>query len=321
MPITPDSEPVVLVLEPPIHSTPRPDQAPPSNIAEDITDLSMLFEQPPQVVTPVRQLTSPPASRTDPPIEIRRLETPTGTQGQRISSQRSLKRPRSSSPLSHRDTSQRSRVSKYNPSGVSTPLKPTPVGPSILPVTPTSGSFSFKRVTSWNQSQVPSSPTSAREALQRLPTMEQLVRESAKKKRAGLSHSVTLPVVTPTKSQSHSQSQMQSQILAGRSLSTTAYLYGSQPPSARDSQGTDASYRKELDRAASNVTPVANPAKDLARRTSAWDVRLSPYGESSSTTDGNPFLVEIGYNSQSPLTQDIASVSKFLQDDVGDVYG
>lgn len=281
----------------------------------------MLFEQPPQVVTPVRQLTSPPNSRTDPPIEIRRPETPAGTQGQRISSQRSLKRPRSSSPLSHRDTSQRSRVSKYNPSGVSTPLKPAPFGPSILPVTPNSGSFSFKRVNSWNQSQVPSSPTSAREALQKLPTMEQLVRESAKKKRTGLSHSVTLPVVTPTKSRSHSQSQTQSQILAGRSVSTTAYLYGSRPPSARDSQGTDASYRKELDRAASNVTPVANPTKDPVRRISGWDVLSSPYGESSPPTDRNPFLTEIGYNSQSPLTQDIASVSKFLQDDVGDMYG
>ena len=259
-------------------------------------------------------------------MEIRRPKTPTGTQEQHNSSQRSLKRPRSSSPLSHRGTSQRSRVSKYNPSGVSTPSKPVPSGPSILPVTPNSESFSFRRVNSWNQSQIPSSPTSAREALQRLPTMDQLVRESAKKKRVGLSHSVTFPVVTPSKSHPQSQSQSQSHILTGRSLSTTGYLYGSQPRSARtagfNSQDTDALYRRELDRAVSSIAPVAKPAKDPVRKTSARDVRSSsPYGESGSPPDENPFMKEIGYDSQSPLTQDIASVSKFLQEDVGDVYG
>jgi hypothetical protein len=259
-------------------------------------------------------------------MEIRRPKTPSGTQEQRNSSQRSLKRPRSSSPLSHRDTSQRSRVSKYNPSGVSTPLKPLPSGPSIFPVTPNSESFSFKRIYSWNQSQIPSSPTSAREALQRLPTMEQLVRESAKKKRAGLSQSMTLPVVTPSKSHPLSQTQTQSHILTGRSLSTTSYLYRSQPRSTRttgfDSQDTDASYRKELDRAASDVAPVTKPAKDPVRKTSLWGVRSSsPYGESGSPTDENPFLKEIGFNSQSRFTQDITSVSKILQEDVGDIYG
>jgi hypothetical protein len=289
-------------------------------------DISLLFEQPPQIVTPVRQLTSPPDSRTDPPMEIRRPETPAAKQVQRNSSQRSLKRPRSSSPLSHRDRSQRSRVSKYNPSGVSTPLKPVASGPSILPVTPNSESCSFKRVNSWNQSQIPSSPTSAREALQRLPTMQQLVRESAKKKRAGLSHSITLPVVTPSKSHPHSQSQTQTHMLAGRSLSTTDYLYASQPPPTRtadfNSQDTDASYRRELDHAASIVSPVAKPAKDPVRRTGVWDVRpSSPYDESASPTDRDLFLRETSYSSQFPLTQDIASVSKFLQDDVGDVYG
>ena len=314
-------------MQEPRHSTPRPGQALPPNVAEDIGDISLLFEQPLQVVTPVRQLTSPPSSRTDPPMEIRRPETPTGTQGQRNSSQRSLKRPRSSSPLSHRDTSQRSRVSRFNPSGVSTPLKPLPSGPSIFPVTPDSeSSFSFKKVNSWNQSQIPSSPTSAREALQRLPTMEQLVRESAKKKRAGLSHSMTLPVVTPSKSHPHSQSQTQSQMLTGHSLSTTSYLYGSQSRPTRtagsNSQDADASYRRELDRAASDVAPVAKPAKDPVRKTNVWGVRSSsPYGESGSPTDENPFLTEIGYNSRSRLTQDIALVSKFLQEDVGDIYG
>jgi len=323
LPITPDS-----VLEPPRHSTPRPSQAPPPCVAEDIDDISLLFEQSPQVITPVRQLTSPPDSRTDPPMEIGRPETPTGTQGQRNSSQRSLKRPRSSSPLSHHDTSQRSRLSKYNPAGVSTPLKLVPSGPSILPVTPNSESFSFKRVHSWNQSQIPSTPASAREALQKLPTMQQLVRESAKKKRAGLSQSVSVQVVTPSKSHPHSESQSQSQtqILTGRSRSTTDYLYTSQPRSARtaglNSQDTDASYRKELDRAASNVAPVAKPAKDPVRRTGVWGVRPpSPYGENGSPTNRNPFLNEIGYNSQFSFTQDIASVSKILQDDVGDVYG
>ena len=305
---------MVLVLDPPIHSTPRPGQAPPSGVAEDIGDLSLLFEQPPQIITPARQLPSTPNSRTDPPIEIRRPETPTGTQGERNSSQRTLKRPRSSSPLSHRDTSQPSRVSKYNPIGVYTPFKPVPSGASILPATPTSGTFSFKKVNSWNQSQVPSSPTSARQALQRLPTMERLVRESARKKRANLSRSITLPVVTPSKSQPHSQSQTQTQMLTSRSLSTAG-------PSARDLLDTDASYCKELDHAASNVAPVAKPAKDPVRKADAWDVRSSTYPESGSPTDGDPFLVEIGYDSESPFTQDIASVSKFLQDDVGDVYG
>ena len=310
-------------MEPARHSTPRPSQSP-SSVAEDARDISLLFQQTPQVVSPVRQLTSPPDSRAGPPMEIERPETPTGTQKQRSSDQRSLKRPLSSSPLGHRNTSQRSRVSKYNPSGISTPLKPAPSGPSVLPVTPNSGSFSIKRVNSWNQSQIPSSPTSVREALQRLPTMQQLVRESAKKKRAGLSLSVTLPVVTPTKSHPHTQSQ--SQILTGRSLSTTDYLYASQPPTARtaglNSQNSDASYRRELDRAASNVVPVSKPAKDQLRRSSVWDVRSSsPYGERDSQPDRNPFLKEVGYNSQFQFTQDIASVSKFLQDDVGDVYG
>lgn len=312
-----------MVLEPPRHSTPRPSQAL-SSVAEDAEDLTLLFQQPPQLVTPVRQPTTPLASQTGPTTEIKRPETPTGTQRQRNSSQRNLKRPRSSSPPSHRDTSQPLRVSKYNPAGVSTPLKPVPSDPSILPVTPVSGSFSFKRVSSWNQSQIPSSPSSARKALQRLPTMQQLVRESAKKKRTGLTQSMTLPVVTPTKPHPHSQSQ--SQMLTGRSLSTTDYLYASQPPTTRttkfNSQNSDASYRRELDRAASDVVLVARPAKDPVRRTSVWDVRSSsPYGEKDLPADGNQFLTEISYSSQFPFTQDIASVSKFLQDDVGDVYG
>lgn len=311
-----------MVLGPPRHSTPRPSQAL-SSVAEDPEDLSLLFQQPPQSITPVRQLTTPLDSRTDPPMEIKRPETPTGTQRPRGSSQRSLKRPRSSSPPCPRDTSQRPRVSKYNPAGVSTPLKLVPSDPSILPVTPVSGSFSLKRVSSWNQTQIPSSPSSAREALQRLPTMQQLLRESAKKKRAGLTKSMTLPVVTPTKPHPHSQSQ--SQMLTGRSLSTTDYLYASQPPARTvefNSQNSDASYRKELDRAASNVVLAARPAKDPVRRPSVWNVRSSsPYGERDMAAEGGHFLREISYNSQFPFTQDIASVSKFLQDDVGDVYG
>ena len=311
-----------MVLGPPRHSTPRPSQAL-SSVAEDPEDLSLLFQQPPQLITPVRQLTTPLDSRTDPPMEIKRPETPTGKQGLRDSSQRSLKRPRSSSPPCPRDTSQRPRVSKYNPAGVSTPLKLVPSDPSILPVTPVSGSFSLKRVSSWNQTQIPSSPSSAREALQRLPTMQQLLRESAKKKRAGLTKSMTLPVVTPTKPHPHSQSQ--SQMLTGRSLSTTDYLYASQPPARTvefNSQNSDASYRKELDRAASDVVLAERPAKDPVRRTSVWDVRSSsPYGERDIPAEGGQFLREISYNSQFPFTQDIASVSKFLQDDVGDVYG
>jgi hypothetical protein len=256
-------------------------------------------------------------------MEIKRPETPTGTQEQR---QRGLKRPRSSSPLSHCDTSQRSLVSKYNPSGVSTPLKLAPSGAANLPVTPNSESFSFKKATSWSQSQVPSSPTSAKKALQRLPTMRQLVRESVKKKRAGLSHSVTMPVVTPTKPRPHAQSQTQSNILTGLSVSTTDYLYASQAASTRtaglNSQNTDAWYRKELDRAASDVVPVAKPANGPARRTSVWEVD-SPYGDEDRDSPGgqNQSLREISYNSQFPFTQDIASVSKLLQDDVGDVYG
>ena len=103
-------------------------------------------------------------------------------------------------------------------------------------------------------------------------------------------------------------------MLTSRSLSTTGL-------SARDLLDTDASYCKELDRAASDVAPVAKPAKDPVRRADAWDVRSSPYRESSSPADGDPFLAEIGYNSESPFTQDIAAVSKFLQEDVGDVYG
>jgi len=257
-------------------------------------------------------------------MESKRPETPTGTQEERNSGRRILKRLRSSSPLSQRDRSQRSRVSKYNPSGVSTPVKPAPSGPSILPVTPNSESFSFKRVNSWSQSQIPSSPTSAREALQRLPTMQQVIRGSVRKKRAGLSKSATLPVVTPTKSRPHSQSQ--SQILTGHSLSTTDYLYASDPPTARtaglNSQNTDASYRRELDRAASDVVSVAKPAKDPVRSTGVCDIRSSsPYGERDLPADGNQILKEISYNSQLPFTQDIASVSKFLHDDVGDVYG
>ena len=311
------------MLEAPKHSTPRPSQVP-SSVAEDAGDISLLFQQPPQLFTPVRPPTSPPDSRTDPSMEIKQLVTPSRTQERCNSSRRSLKRPRSSSSLSHRNTSQRSRASKYNPSGVSTPLKPGHSDASILPVTPNSESFLFKRVISWNQSQIPSSPTSAREALQRLPTMQQLVLESAKKKRAGLSHSLALPVVTPTKPRPHSQSQSQSQILMGRSLSTTDYLYASQPATTRtagsNSQNTDALYRKELDRVASNVAPLARPTKNPA--TNIWGVPpSSPYGERDSPADRNQFLEDVSYSSQFPFTQDIASVSKFLQDDVGDVYG
>jgi hypothetical protein len=155
--------------------------------------------------------------------------------------------------------------------------------------------------------------------------MQQLVRESAKKKRTGLTQCMTMPVVTPTKPRPHSQSQSQSQMLTGRSLSTTDYLYASQPPVGTaefNSQNSDASYRKELDRAASDVVLVTKPAKDPVRRTSVLDVRSSsPYGEQVLPTEGGQFLREISYNSQFTFTQDIASVSKILQDDIGDVYG
>jgi len=130
--------------------------------------------------------------------------------------------------------------------------------------------------------------------------MRQLVRESVKKKRAGLSHSVTMPVVTPTKPRPHAQSQTQSNILTGLSVSTTDYLYASQAASTRtaglNSQNTDAWYRKELDRAASDVVPVAKPANGPARRTSVWEVD-SPYGDEDRDSPGgqNQSLREISY--------------------------